>query len=1231
MACIIQWNLQSLRTKFTELKVLLNDLSPAVVCLQETLIGLQAFGPSGFTLVRSTPVRHDGHERGAAILVDKRVHYVPVTLRTPLQAVAVRVWLGKWYTVCSLYIPHVPLDPRDLSSLLSQLRSPFLLLGDMNARSPLWGDSTLNAFGRTFESLMLNHPISLLNDGSPTHYHCQSGTFSVIDLSICSSDVVTDFNYSVTDDLRGSDHFPVLVSLVAPPPPPSRPRRFVESRADWAKFCTLTDTEIDIALEPSVNEAVSTISDAIIRGASGSMPLSSGVVSRRPVPWWTAECRTVFRQRVRTGRALRRRHSAENLVCFQRLKALCRVTFNRARRASWMAYLSSINSRTSLHKIWKKVQKISGKFSPTPMPVLRDPDGSCVSEPHEVASVIADAFAGVSHSNNYSCAFKAFRARAESRVLSFDTNTLHSYNDPFSIGELRHALSLASKSSPGEDQITYAMLRHVHPNLLNSVLAVYNRVYLQDCFPEAWRTAIVIPLPKPGKPHTSALDFRPIALTSCLCKLLEKMVNIRLMSFLESNRLLDDIQFGFRPNRSTTDNLVSLEHDLFTAFERKLHTIAVFFDIKKAYDMVWRWKILDKLHQFGLRGHLPIFIDNFLRRRFIRVRVGTALSDPVEVPQGTPQGSVLSCTCFLIAMHSIAADLPPDVRASLYVDDFTVYFSGSSTRIVERRIQLALARLEEWCGESGLQFSSEKTVAMHICRVRGCPRTAHNLTLFGSRIRAVSEHKYLGLFVDEKLNWKKHIEYLRTSSLKTLSLFRHLTSKSWGADMQSLIRLYIMLLKPKLDYGCEVYSTCSKTSSLDPVQNEVIRIASGAFRSSPIPSLLAVSGLKPLSHFRFAKIINSYLRIAASPEHPLCGELLAANLVPDPPFAGVYQPLPGVSFLRRGRLLCEFFGIPVQNMLPDIVSLCPTWRPDPPIVCRDLFNCVKSRMLPDALRVEFLAHIASHSDSYIVYTDGSRTASGVAFAAMGTDGWNYSGRLLDYASIFSAELIAVRAAVLRCGEVQHASVTICSDSRSVILALSSFGSKNSLVLQIQRRISQLGKILTLCWVPSHTGVAGNEACDAAARSAILSPNYLQISLPRCDLKSLAKHRIKQSWLSIWHSLPDNKLRAIIPAPLQVLGHVSSREWAVKLTRLRIGHSHLTHGFLMEQGPPPYCDDCIVPLTVRHLLVECPSFVTERRQHFGATVTMHSMLFGCDVTSRGPLFAYIKDIGIYNAI
>ena len=220
-------------------------------------------------------------------------------------------------------------------------------------------------------------------------------------------------------------------------------------------------------------------------------------------------------------------------------------------------------------------------------------------------------------------------------------------------------------------------------------------------------------------------------------------------------------------------------------------------------------------------------------------------------------------------MHNIVDGLPQTVESSLYVDDFTIYASGSSCRFVERSVQLAISRLERWCGTTGFCFSPEKTKCMHICRVRGCPHAAHNLSLFGTPIAPVQEYKYLGVYIDEKLDWNRHVEHLRRSFSATLSLFRHLTSKTWGADTQSLIRLYVMLLKPRLDYGSEVYSTSPKIDSLSPIQNEVLRIATGAFRSSPIPSLLAVSGLLPLSHYRVIKHLNTFLRIASSPNHSL--------------------------------------------------------------------------------------------------------------------------------------------------------------------------------------------------------------------------------------------------------------------------------------------------------------------------------------------------------------------------
>ena len=178
-ALILQWNVNSYFTKFSELKLLLHDHAPLCVCLQETLgrQGHVLYPPSQYNIECSPAVRNDGHERGAAVLIHKRISYSRIPLHTTLQAAAVTLYLQRKYTVCSLYLPHVPLARAELEQLLNQLPHPFILLGDMNAHSSLWGaqETVPDDRGRLFENILNDHPISLLNDHSPTHYHVQTG------------------------------------------------------------------------------------------------------------------------------------------------------------------------------------------------------------------------------------------------------------------------------------------------------------------------------------------------------------------------------------------------------------------------------------------------------------------------------------------------------------------------------------------------------------------------------------------------------------------------------------------------------------------------------------------------------------------------------------------------------------------------------------------------------------------------------------------------------------------------------------------------------------------------------------------------------------------------------------------------------------------------------------------------------------------------------------------------
>ena len=256
--------------------------------------------------------------------------------------------------------------------------------------------------------------------------------------------------------------------------------------------------------------------------------------------------------------------------------------------------------------------------------------------------------------------------------------------------------------------------------------------------------------------------------------------------------------------------------------------------------------------------------------------MGNVLSDSVGVQKGTSQGSVLSCTCFMLAINDIVSTLSENVKSTLYVDDFTIYTFGMVPHILERKLEVVISRLEKWCHTTVFVFSPSKTVAVHICQKRNCPKMANSLTMNNTNIRCVENYKFLGMKFDSCLTWRNHITLLKASCHKTLNLLKHLSHRTWGADRTSLLRLYIMLLKPKLDYGCEAYSSASRTlpESLNQIQNLLaIRIATGAFWSSPVDSLHMVSGIKPLSTYRERKIINYYMRISTNRNHPMHTDL----------------------------------------------------------------------------------------------------------------------------------------------------------------------------------------------------------------------------------------------------------------------------------------------------------------------------------------------------------------------
>ena len=486
----------------------------------------------------------------------------------------------------------------------------------------------------------------------------------------------------------------------------------------------------------------------------------------------------------------------------------------------------------------------------------------------------------------------------------------------------------------GPDDIHYQIFKHMPDISLHALLDLFNDIWDDGVFPPGWREATIIPIPKPGKDHTNPTNYRPIALTSCICKTFERMVNNRLIWYLEYNAIITAYQSGFRKKRSTIDQLIRLESAVREAFINKDHLVAVYFDLEKAYDTTWKYGIMKDLHDAVLRGHMPTFISKFLSNRKFSVRIGGTLSDIYDQEEGVPQGSILSVTLFSLKINSIIGCLLQDIECSLYVDDFLICYRAKHMCSIETQLNICLDRLQKWCDTNGFKFSKKKTVCMHFCQLRKL-HLDPSLFLGGEPIPVVKEHKFLGLIFDNKLNFIPHIKYLKAKCKKALNILKVVSHYDWGADRKVLLRLYRALVRSKLDYGSIVYgsSRASYIKCLDPIHNHGLRLCLGAFRTSPMESLYVEANEESLYKRRERLSIQYALKLKSIPYHPT--------------HRTIFQPKYTIKFANKPTAI-PTFGLRVKSILEDIplIELSdiaeyqepekPVWTIDQPVIRLDL-------------------------------------------------------------------------------------------------------------------------------------------------------------------------------------------------------------------------------------------------------------------------------------------------------
>ncbi|XDV45291.1 hypothetical protein PO909_013411, partial [Leuciscus waleckii] len=819
---------------------------------------------------------------------------------------------------------------------------------------------------------------------------------------------------------------------------------------------------------------------------------------RKAVPWWTEECSTAVKNRNKAFRRIKQINLFEDFIYYKRALAEVRRIVRTAKKKYWRDWCNSIGGDVDISEMWGSIRKMGGIYRNHVIPVLKNDVGKMAAADKEKAEMLAKVFVKVHSDDNVTDDIKKNRNKNKSQhpdVLMKRNPTGDTLDADFSIYELKMALGRVKHTSPGRDDICYIMIQHLSDSSLKVVLDLFNKIWNAGKLPSSWKHGIIIPIGKPGKDKSNPINYRPIALTSNLCKLMEKMIVRRLNYILEVKGLMSPYQSGFRAGRNSMDAVLSLEADIRRAQANKEVMVGPLFDIEKAYDMLWKEGLLIKIKCMGIGGKMYNWIMDFLIERTIQVRIGVEYSETYKIENGTPQGSVCSPVLFNIMINDVFCNVKGDVGRALFADDGAIWKRGRNIACVTQSIQKAVDEVEGWANNWSFRLSVAKTQVAPLTKRKKIPEV--KVKLYKQELEQVPVVKYLGVWMDSRMTFAIHAKNLIKKCKKGVNILRCLTGVEWGACRLSLKRIYNTLIRSSLDYGSIIYGFANETT--------LKKICCGAVRTSPIAALQVEVGVAPLKLRRHKIRLNYWVNIKGHKKnHPVKGVLEECWEHGNKNIKSL-----GWSVQREAQEA----GIEDCDVSPTVIlSSIPPWIFPMPIIDLQIQMKIKNEkdILKNIIAQQYLDQ--TYSSWVQIFTDGSKDPiSGRTAAAVYIPKFQISikKRITDHISVFTAELVAMMVALQWVEDVKPRLVAICSDSFAAITSLVSGNkvSRQDIIYEILANLLRVSSVslIVFVWVPAHVGLEANEVVDRLAKQAVKHNEInVQVTLSKNEVKSKIK-------------------------------------------------------------------------------------------------------------------------------
>lgn len=406
-------------------------------------------------------------------------------------------------------------------------------------------------------------------------------------------------------------------------------------------------------------------------------------------------------------------------------------------------------------------------------------------------------------------------------------------------------LSFGNKYSTGPDDIPITVIKAALHLIRAPLTHIVNHSLFSGFFPDTLKKARVIPVFKKGSPE-DVTHFRQISLLPVFSKILEKAVFNQLSYYLESNKLLDNQQHGFRSNKSTITAGIEFIESIIDSIDKGDKVIGIFLDLSRAFDSVEHSKLASVLCSLGIQNIELAWFKSYLgnRNQFVELNYykegtkfrykETVASQSLLVKHGVPQGSILGpllFLCYLKGLPEIVEGTNKDL--CLYADDTNVVVTGNSEQDIEISSHIGLSLIKDFLNSKNLLLNSSKSNFISFSTKQVRTKLRPTIFVDDDVLGQVQETKFLGLIIDEHLSWDQHVDLIMKKTSSGLYALRQMAK---SCNSETLITIYYALIQSHIGYGISIYGATNKCN-MDRILKQQKRALRIILNLKPIDSV----------------------------------------------------------------------------------------------------------------------------------------------------------------------------------------------------------------------------------------------------------------------------------------------------------------------------------------------------------------------------------------------------------